>query len=273
VSAASRLASTRLFSTLFSSLDFMLFWPKNQRPEEPGRGRHECLRHRAMKRPILRYAAVDSTMTIAATQPIGTVVVADEQTAGQGRHGHSWHSERDAGIYCSIVLEPAPLLTLALGLAAAEAITQTTGLACDLRWPNDVMINGKKVAGILVHLADAKAIAGIGINVNQTQFPEPLAHEATSLRLEAYREFSREDLLIALLRAVDGFIHEDQPTILRLFTHASSYAAGRRVTVQQPGGAIEGVTAGLDPSGFLIVRRDDGTDTLIVAGGVRAAGS
>ena len=81
------------------------------------------------------------------------------------------------------------------------------------------------------------------------------------------------DLLIALLRAVDNFITEAPESILRLFTHASSYALGRRVTVHQPGGVITGTTRGLDPSGFLIVRQDDGTDTLILAGGVRATGS
>src|SRR5437867_2600704 len=119
-------------------------------------------------RPMEYYRIVDSTMRIAAERELGTVVVADEQTAGQGRHGHSWHSEPYAGIYCSIVLEPAPVLTLALGLAAAEAIAVTTGIACDLRWPNDLMLDGKKVAGVLVQLVDDKAIAGIGINVNHT---------------------------------------------------------------------------------------------------------
>ena len=84
-------------------------------------------------------------MRAAAALPLGSVVVADEQTAGQGRHGHSWHSEPDAGIYCSIVLDPAPVLTLALGLATVEAIAEATGLACDLRWPNDVMLDDKKV--------------------------------------------------------------------------------------------------------------------------------
>jgi len=224
-------------------------------------------------RPIHHFPVIDSTMTAAAACEIGAVVLADEQTAGQGRHGHSWHSERDAGIYCSLVLEPAPVLTLALGLATLEAIVQVTGLSCDLRWPNDVMIGEKKVAGILVHLADAKGIAGIGINVNHARFPEPLAREATSLRIETGREISLTEILIAFLHAVDTFTQEDQPTILRLFSHASSYAAGRRVTVFQSDGLVEGVTAGLDPSGFLIVRKDDGTDTLIVAGGVRAARS
>ena len=79
--------------------------------------------------------------------------------------------------------------------------------------------------------------------------------------------------IAALLRAADEYLAYDTPAILRLFTRGSSYAAGRRVEVQQPGGVIRGVTAGLNPEGFLVVRRDDGTDTLIIAGGVRAAGS
>ena len=83
----------------------------------------------------------------------------------------------------------------------------------------------------------------------------------------------REPIIAALLRAADEYLAYDTPAILRLFTQASSYAAGRRVEVQQPGGVIRGVTAGLNPEGFLVVRRDDGTDTLIIAGGVRAAGS
>jgi len=224
-------------------------------------------------RRIDYYPTLDSTMTVAAGCAPGTVILAGEQTAGQGRHGHSWHSEAGAGLYCSIVLEPAPVLTLALGLAAAEAITRTTGVACDLRWPNDVMLGTRKVAGILVQLVDGRAIAGIGINVNHTEFPPELANEATSLRLWSGQEVDPTDLALALLQSVEVFAKEDREAILRLFTHASSYAAGRRVTVQQPGGTIHGVTAGLDPEGFLIVRKDDGTDTLILAGGVRAAGS
>ena len=113
----------------------------------------------------------------------------------------------------------------------------------------------------------------IGINVNHRRFPAALAAEATSLRMHTGREIPPTDILIALLNAVDEFLKLDKISILRLFTHASSYASGRRVVVHQPEGDIVGVTAGLDPSGFLIVRRDDGTDTLILAGGVRAAGS
>jgi BirA family transcriptional regulator, biotin operon repressor / biotin---[acetyl-CoA-carboxylase] ligase len=222
-------------------------------------------------RRIDYFPTLDSTMRAAAGLPLGSVVLADEQTAGLGRHGHTWYSEPENGIYCSIVLDPSPVLTLALGLAAAEAIVHSTGIACDLRWPNDVMLDGKKVAGILVQLADGTAVAGIGINVNHGALPTEL--EATSLRLHAGKEFSRQHLVRALLHSIPSFVSEDTGTILRLFTHASSYVAGRRVVVDQPGGRVEGVTAGLDPAGFLIVRKDDGTETLILAGGVRAVGS
>lgn len=224
-------------------------------------------------RTILYYDTLGSTMSAAAGQPLGSVVVAGAQTAGQGRHGRFWHSEEGNGLYCSIVLKPGPMLTLALGLATAEAITAVTGLACDLRWPNDVMIGGKKAAGILVQLTDHLAIGGIGINVNHTALPADLAPDATSLRLQAGREFTREDILLALIPAVDSFAQMNDESILRLFARASSYAAGRRVIVEQPEGRVEGVTAGLDSSGFLVLRKDDGTETLILAGGVRAAGS
>jgi BirA family biotin operon repressor/biotin-[acetyl-CoA-carboxylase] ligase len=221
------------------------------------------------ERRVLRFPSVDSTQRVAAREPLGTVVLADRQTAGQGRHGHAWHSEPDTGIYCSIVLEPTPLLTLALGIATVEAIAQSAGITCDIRWPNDLMLGNRKVAGILVQLIEGRAISGIGINVNHTSFPAGL--DATSLRLHAGRAIDREVIFEALLPAIDSVAKEDPETILRLFAHASSYVAGRRVTVDQPDGILTGTTAGLTPEGHLIVRKDDGTDTLILAGGVRAA--
>ena len=238
------------------------------------------LRREFPDRRIDYYPSIDSTMRVAAALEPGAVVLAEEQRAGLGRHGHTWHSEAGSGIYCSLVLAPAPVLTLALGLAVQDAIAKSTGIACDLRWPNDVMIGDRKVAGILVQLSGAKAIAGIGINVNHESFPPELASEATSLSREkcgagasACQPVPREPIIAALLRAADEYLAYDTSAILRLFTQASSYAAGRRVEVHQPGGVIRGVTAGLNPDGFLVVRQDDGTDTLIIAGGVRAARS
>jgi BirA family biotin operon repressor/biotin-[acetyl-CoA-carboxylase] ligase len=222
------------------------------------------------ERQIEYFESIDSTMRVAATLEPGAVVLAECQLAGEGRHGHTWHSEPGTGIYVSLVLPPTPALTLALGIAAVEAIAQATGIACDLRWPNDLMLANRKVAGILVQLVNGKAICGIGINVNHPSFPEDIAHLAISLRQHIGRELSREEIFLALLPEIDSVTAEDQDTILRLFTHASSYVAGRRVAVDQPGGTVTGTTAGLDPAGFLKLRHDDGTESLILAGGVRA---
>lgn len=242
------------------------------------------IRRQLPGRRISFFESITSTMPEAAQLaaagcPSGTAVVAEEQTAGQGRHGHSWHSEPGAGLYVSVVLRlplPAdslPVVTLALGLAVAETITRVTELHPDLRWPNDIMLGEKKTAGILVQLADAVAIAGIGVNVNHPAFPPEISGEATSLRLATGRVHSREDLLIGMLPTIDSFcrmlVEGGRQGILDLFTQHSSYARGRRVTVTQPGGNVTGTTAGLDPAGFLKLRADDGSETLILAGGVR----
>jgi BirA family biotin operon repressor/biotin-[acetyl-CoA-carboxylase] ligase len=234
-----------------------------QRFEIPGRTVHIN---------IHRFESIDSTMTAAAELaregcPHGTAVVADEQTAGIGRHGHSWHSPKGAGLYVSIILrlpETVPVVMLALGLAAREAIIETTGLQPDLRWPNDVLIGGLKCAGILAQREGAAVIAGIGINISHTEFPDGL--DATSLLL-AGAATSREEVLARLLQAVDRYCSEKPEEIRRAFEASSSYARGLRVRVDQ--GGIEGLTQGLDKSGFLIVRQDNGQDATILAGGVR----
>jgi BirA family biotin operon repressor/biotin-[acetyl-CoA-carboxylase] ligase len=223
-------------------------------------------------RTVHWFESIGSTMTVAAELARqgcehGTTVVAGEQTAGIGRHGHSWHSPRGAGLYVSIVLrlpEAVPVVMLALGLAARDAVAEATGLQPDLRWPNDVLLGELKCAGILAQREGSVVIAGIGINVSQTEFPDGL--EATSLLL-AGSTATLEDVLRALLDAVDRYCTEAPAEILRMFEASSSYARGRRVRVEQDG--IEGVTQGLDPSGFLIVRRDNGQDATILAGGVR----
>jgi BirA family transcriptional regulator, biotin operon repressor / biotin---[acetyl-CoA-carboxylase] ligase len=213
--------------------------------------------------------------------PSGTVVGADEQTAGHGRYGRSWHSEAKSGLYISEVLrlrmppEDLPVVTLALGLAVTEAILGTTGIACDLRWPNDVLVGKKKCCGILVQLQDDAIIAGIGINVNQTVFPEELTPIATSLRIVSGREHSRDLLLDNLLASIDSVLEtlasDGKDAILRMFSEASSYVRGRRVVVEQGATSLHGTTDGLNSSGFLVLRKDDGQRTLILAGGVRPA--
>lgn len=228
--------------------------------------------------------SVESTMFEAAALaaagcPSGTVVGADEQTAGHGRFGRPWHSEPDLGLYFSIVLRlpvtPAgiPVVTLALGVATAAAIRDECGVSCDLRWPNDVLIGDRKCAGILAELHGEAVVAGIGINVNHHHLPADLAPSATSIRMASGREHSREDLLARLLDSIDEetqrLVVEGRPGVLKRFRAASSYVSGRPVVVEQSGGEIIGVTDGLDDSGFLFVRLDNGERRLILAGGVR----
>jgi BirA family transcriptional regulator, biotin operon repressor / biotin---[acetyl-CoA-carboxylase] ligase len=211
--------------------------------------------------------------------PSGTVVGAEEQTAGQGRLGRTWHSEPASGLYVSMILRrsfpPAtlPVVTLALGLAARQAIWNATGLACDLRWPNDLLVESKKCAGILTQLESSVIIAGIGINVNHSSFPTELQNTATSLRIANGRAQSRERLLVELLPAIDGHCdlleHHGIEAIIEAFTRASSYVWGRRVCVDQDGAELRGTTAGLNNSGFLNVRDDQGHNWVILAGGVR----
>ena len=229
------------------------------------------------------FESIDSTMTVAARLAregcaSGTVVVADQQTAGIGRAGHSWYSEPGSGLYVSMVLrlalgaESVPLVMLALGLATQHAIADVTGLAPDLRWPNDVLLDEKKCAGILAQIEGDAVIAGIGINVSHASFPPDIAPLATSLLLTG-ATLSREALLPALVLAVEdscGVLTQVGPAaICDAFTRASTYAHGRRVSVQQDQETLEGVTGGLDPSGFLLLRQDNGTVTKILAGGVR----
>jgi BirA family biotin operon repressor/biotin-[acetyl-CoA-carboxylase] ligase len=162
---------------------------------------------------------------------------------------------------------------LALGLATQEALAAATQLAPDLRWPNDVLVGGRKCAGILAQLEGGAVIAGIGINVSQAAFPNNLATPATSLLLEG-AAVPREELLVWLVMAVDRcckILSEEGPgAVIAAFVRGSSYATGRRVRAESNGREIQGVTGGLDASGFLIVREDDGRQSTILTGGVRS---
>lgn len=239
---------------------------------------------RQPQRLVLWMEQTDSTMLDAARLaaggcPSGTVVGAELQTAGQGRLGRSWHSENGSGLYFSVVLwvllapEEVPVLTMAVGLAVAEATTQVTGIAVDLRWPNDVMASNRKLCGILLQQHHQAIVCGIGLNVNQTDFPPELAGTAISLRMATGRAWEREPLLCAILEAIDRHVEilrsQGKSAVLRLFTGASSYVIGRRVVVDQGEQQVRGTTAGLDENGFLLLDADGGRRTLIVAGGVR----
>lgn len=239
----------------------------------------------------LHFSSVtDSTNTDAlaaarAGAPHGSVYFADEQVAGRGRGDHAWHSAAGEGLYVSVLLRPAisaarlPLLPLAAGLVAADAVRETTGLPVDIRWPNDLLIGPRKVGGILVEAkTDASVVAfavvGIGINVHQRGFAAGLATPATSLDIEADRRVSRQALLVSLLESLQretGGLPDSAAveSIPRRVQEASTWVCGRRVDVHGPQ-ACTGVTEGLEGNGFLLVRTDTGLVT-VQTGGLRAA--
>ena len=235
---------------------------------------------------IHHFFKVDSTNRVAlelghAGEPEGAVVLAEEQTAGRGRAGRIWHSERAAGIYVTVLLRPklapvqAPLLTMMAGLSAHAAIQAQTGLTVDLKWPNDLLIGGKKTGGILteMHAEPGQVrfiIVGLGLNVNQEKFPAELSGVATSLRVESGRPQSRLELLVRLLREFESdynrFLSDGPATVIERFASISSYAQGKRVRVTNGKESFTGTTAGLAPEGLLQVRRDSGALVSVIAG-------
>jgi len=216
--------------------------------------------------------------------PEGSVFLAEEQTAGRGRGANSWQSPRSSGIYCSAIVRPALppsevlALSLAAGLAVRAAIEQVDSrVRADLKWPNDLLIDGKKICGILTEMnAEATRVryivVGVGINVNQASFPKDLS--ATSLRLVTGSEWSRVELVVALLKSLDREYRqllegrEGQASILRRFAENSSWVRGKPVRIEENGAAFEGTTEGLDPRGFLQVRTPVGLRT-VLSGTVR----
>jgi BirA family transcriptional regulator, biotin operon repressor / biotin---[acetyl-CoA-carboxylase] ligase len=237
---------------------------------------------------IYHFFKVDSTNEVAMLlgdrgEPHGAVVLAEEQTSGRGRAGRTWHSERSAGIYCSILLRPeispahASLLTLLAGLAARDAVADEVESPPDIRWPNDLLLDGKKFCGILTEMRAETdriryAVVGIGINVNQTKMPAQLAPIATSLRMISGRVHSRTDVLVRLLRHINRyynlFLTHGAPPLIKRFAEVSSYYQGKHVRIRTAHRTFDGVTAGLEPSGILRVTRDNGETELVLSGDV-----
>lgn len=202
--------------------------------------------------------------------PSGTIVGSDEQTAGQGRLGRSWHSTPEDGLYVSYIARVSnlPARTLAAGIAARAAIQTAAAVTCDLRWPNDLLARSKKCGGILVNAEPGALIVGIGINVNHQQFPPDLSPIATSLQIECGHTVNRDVLLEALCDELDGWLPREAKELIAEFERVSTYARGRRVTADD---SLTGTTAGLDEHGFLLIRQDNGRLTRVVAGNVRPA--
>jgi len=212
--------------------------------------------------------------------PEGSVFLAEEQLSGRGRGAHTWHSARSTGIYCSVILRPvmppsdALIFSLAAGLAVRAAVAEIAPqLQADLKWPNDLLLGGKKFCGILAEMnAEATRVhhlvVGVGINVNQVKFPAELRELATSLRIETGTEWSRVELCAALLKSLDREYRSlvenagARDAILRRFEENSSSVRGRKVTIDE-NGSLAGVTEGLDERGFLRVRTPDGVQTVV----------
>jgi BirA family biotin operon repressor/biotin-[acetyl-CoA-carboxylase] ligase len=216
-------------------------------------------------------------------EPEGTVVVAEDQTAGRGRVGRAWRSTRGKGIYLSIILRPAlppariAFLTLCSAVAAAEAINRCCDLKAFVKWPNDVILSGKKISGILTELSTEAdrinfAVVGVGINVNQERGDLRGLPGASSLKIESGREFSRLDLTRAFLESFDRayglLLGERYREIIERWLRVSK-TVGRRIRVESfAGGRCEGVATGLDDDGCLLLRLDNGMTKRITGGDV-----
>jgi BirA family transcriptional regulator, biotin operon repressor / biotin---[acetyl-CoA-carboxylase] ligase len=248
----------------------------------------ERLRGTVFGKRFYHFFKTDSTNRVAmelayANEPEGAVVLAEEQTAGRGRAGRNWHSERGAGIYVTLLMRPrlapvqAPLLTMLTGLSAFTAIQEQTALSAELKWPNDLLLSGKKIGGILTEMHAEQnlvrfVIVGIGINVNQETFPVELASIATSLRKESGKLHSRLELLVRLLREFENdynrFLREGPGFVTERFLSLSNFAKGKRVRVDTGYETYIGATSGLTPEGLLQVKKEDGPVVTVIAGDV-----
>jgi BirA family biotin operon repressor/biotin-[acetyl-CoA-carboxylase] ligase len=201
------------------------------------------------------------------------VAVADEQTAGRGRHGRTWSAEPGAALLVSVLLRPrlAPdrmhLVTLAAAVAATEAVRATGGFDALVKWPNDLVVGDRKLAGVLAEADGGGAVVvGMGLNLRADAYPADLRDLATACDLHATGPVDRVALLAAWLRAFDHWL--DAPDDVVGTAAAHSATLGRRVRVELAHETFGGVAASLTPEGFLVVRTDDDTDRVVTAGDV-----
>ncbi|MCS7173302.1 MAG: biotin--[acetyl-CoA-carboxylase] ligase [Armatimonadetes bacterium] len=242
------------------------------------------LRTRYIGRFLHTFERVSSTQDVARHlaikgAPEGTVVVAEAQTAGRGRLGRTWISP-PGGLYLSVVLRPlvsppeVPKLSLVGGLSAARAIERVCRVAVGLRWPNDLVVNGRKVGGVLAEAGpDAWwVILGIGLNVHAVP---GLPEGATSLAAELGTPVDLGDLFCAVCAELEivyeAFRGDDFATVLRWWRERST-TLGRWVRVYLPSGTYEGIAETVDEDGTLILRLPDGSAKRIVAGELAPGG-
>ncbi|HWN10253.1 MAG TPA: biotin--[acetyl-CoA-carboxylase] ligase [Pyrinomonadaceae bacterium] len=239
---------------------------------------------------ILRFDSLPSTNLEAAKRAAdgaaeGLCVLAGEQIAGRGRLEREWVSPKGAGLYSSIIFRPGfdqsswPLLTLMAAVAVHDALRECCGAQTDIKWPNDVLANDKKLCGILAETVDSLSgravIVGIGINLTNHAFPGKLDKVATSIEAVTGQAPDVEKVLNALLGSLQVYYEAlrgpDGPErIIRAWTERSSYASGKRVRVTNAGETIEGISRGLECDGGLRLETADGKIQVIRAGDVTA---
>ncbi len=235
------------------------------------------------------FQSIDSTNTFARrlaeeAAPEGTLIISEEQTAGRGRRGRSWISPAGTGLWFSLILRPPlshPRILLVTPLAAvavAGALRKITGLSAGIKWPNDIVIDGKKTAGILTELGTGERgggyiIVGIGINVNTTSFPAEFRDRATSLRLCSGRRISRMRILVPVLLTLerlyrDAFEEGDFTGLLREYRKLS-VVIGKEIVIIRKSSEFTAEALDITPTGSLLVRMSDGTREEVVSGEVR----
>jgi BirA family transcriptional regulator, biotin operon repressor / biotin---[acetyl-CoA-carboxylase] ligase len=239
---------------------------------------------------ILYFDSIDSTNLEAMRQaragaPDGLCIVAREQTKGRGRLDRSWQSPKDAGLYCSLVLRPKleitvwPLITLMTALAVSDALMKACSLRADIKWPNDLCVNNRKLCGILAETVDTEtgsaAVLGVGINLKADSLPATVSDLATSVEAATGAQPDSTRVLTELLKAIGeryGLLHSPlgREHTIREWCANSSYAIGRQVRVALEHDTFEGTTRGLESDGALRVETADGKMRVVRAGDVTA---
>lgn len=217
----------------------------------------------------------------------GTLFVADRQVAGKGRRGRSWDSPAGTSIYMTILLHPdmlpskAPRLTLLMALAVAEGIQKVTGLETQIKWPNDIVIHGRKVCGILTEMSAEidyinYVVIGVGINVNQETFPEEIHERAVSLKAETGTSVKRSELIAAAMESFEKyyeiFLKTGDLSEVREQYNSLLVNINKEVKVLEPGNEYEAYALGINETGELIVRLPGGQKKEVYAGEVSVRG-
>lgn len=263
--------------------------------EEEIFGQHELesrMDTRWAGRPVHFYQVLDSTNLRAKLDAEngaeqGTLVVADMQTAGRGRRGRSWSSPADANVYFTLILKPdfapdkASMLTLIMAMAVASGITGTCGAEARIKWPNDIVIGGKKVCGMLTELSVQQdyiqhVVIGAGVNVRRQEFAPEIAATAACLEQECGRKVPRAELVVNIMKAFekyyDSFLETLDFSLLKEAYDGLLVSCGREVRVLDPKGEYMGISKGINCNGELLVELPDGSETAVYAGEVSVRG-